>query len=247
MGHGSTMTFTATEEFGVPKVQALMSNLRIIFFETENNVIINEARLDAETSSIEGNAVTMKMGMWDPATSDFKTGEDAYTIVELAQNEAKAISVLVYLDGTTVTNKDVATSGSASMVGNMNLQFASSATLVPMEYADLKDGKSDATSSTIKLNKVTVDEATAEKGISVVQAQSMSTAQGDGFGVILSGAPANSVVTATVGGETLTAQPVVVAGMQGYAFLYAGITSDTEVVISVTEAAAGGEEAGQTE
>ena len=55
----------------------------------------------------------------------------------LTQNQAHALSVLVYLDGTQVTNADVAATGSTSMTGTMNLQFSSSATLVPMEYADL--------------------------------------------------------------------------------------------------------------
>lgn len=58
-------------------------------------------------------------------------------IMALTQNQAQALSVLVYLDGTTVTNADVAATGSTSMTGTMNLQFASSANLIPMEYADL--------------------------------------------------------------------------------------------------------------
>ena len=58
-------------------------------------------------------------------------------IMALNQNQATALSVLVYLDGNEVTNADVAATGSTSMTGTMNLQFASSATLVPMEYSGL--------------------------------------------------------------------------------------------------------------
>ena len=243
MGHGSTMTFTATDQFGVPKVQSLMSSLRIIFFDTETRAIIAQARLNPDTADIEGNAVTMKMAMWDSSSqpAKFKEGADANVITELKQNEAKAISVLVYLDGENVKNADVATSGSQSMVGTMNLQFASSAELVPMEYADLKEGKSDAdTPETITLNKVTVDNATKELGVSVAQAQAMSiTGLGNGFGVILNGVPANGVVKATIGGTTLDAHVVTFSGMRGYAFAYDGVTADTEIVITVTEAAGG--------
>lgn len=53
----------------------------------------------------------------------------------LTQNYKENISVLVYLDGETITNGDVAATMSKSMTGSMNLQFASSATLVPMDYA----------------------------------------------------------------------------------------------------------------
>ena len=58
-------------------------------------------------------------------------------IMSLTQNTAHALSVLVYLDGNEVTNADVAATGSTSMTGKMNLQFSSSATLVPMEYSGL--------------------------------------------------------------------------------------------------------------
>ena len=55
------------------------------------------------------------------------------SITALQQNVATGVSTLVYLDGHNVENKDVAISGE-SMSGTMNLQFASSATLTPMDY-----------------------------------------------------------------------------------------------------------------
>lgn len=54
----------------------------------------------------------------------------------LVQNTAAHVSVLVYLDGSTITNADVAATAAQSMTGSMNLQFASSAPLVPMDYAE---------------------------------------------------------------------------------------------------------------
>ena len=69
-----------------------------------------------------------------------KAGEVRKTdnvIMPLIQNQAAKLSVLVYLDGNAVGNEDVAYSGTTSMTGTMNLQFSSSATLVPMEYTPL--------------------------------------------------------------------------------------------------------------
>ena len=66
-----------------------------------------------------------------------ETEIDDNAIMALTQNTATALSVLVYLDGNLVDNSDVAATGTSSMTGTMNLQFASSANLVPMEYADL--------------------------------------------------------------------------------------------------------------
>ena len=62
---------------------------------------------------------------------------DGDKIMALTQNVATPMSVLVYLDGNKVTNADVAFSAETSMTGKMNLQFSSSATLVPMEYKAL--------------------------------------------------------------------------------------------------------------
>ena len=58
-------------------------------------------------------------------------------IMPLTQNSAHRLSVLVYLDGNKITNGSVAATAATSMTGSMNLQFSSSATLVPMDYADL--------------------------------------------------------------------------------------------------------------
>ena len=58
------------------------------------------------------------------------------TITSLTQNVVSQVTVLVYLDGNVVDNSDVA-NAATSMTGTMNLQFASSAELKPMEYSGL--------------------------------------------------------------------------------------------------------------
>ncbi len=58
-------------------------------------------------------------------------------LMALTQNQAHKLSALVYLDGAQVENADVAAKAAQSMSGTMNLQFSSSATLIPMDYADL--------------------------------------------------------------------------------------------------------------
>ena len=69
-------------------------------------------------------------------TDTFKTGNDA-VITALTQNTAQNVTVLVYLDGNYVDNTMVGATTTTSMTGTMNLQFASDATLVPMEYTKL--------------------------------------------------------------------------------------------------------------
>ena len=72
------------------------------------------------------------------ASENLLNGTDAQQVITaLNQNTAKAVSVLVYLDGENIENADVAATAATSMTGTMNLQFASSANLVPMNYAPL--------------------------------------------------------------------------------------------------------------
>lgn len=73
----------------------------------------------------------------DASTEGQEVIKEDNVIMPLTQNSAHRLSVLVYLDGTKVTNGSVAATAATSMTGSMNLQFASSATLVPMDYANL--------------------------------------------------------------------------------------------------------------
>lgn len=66
-------------------------------------------------------------------------------ITALEENVPKQVTALVYLDGSVVNNSMVAANSSYSMTGVMNLQFASSAELVPMNNQALIDGEEDET------------------------------------------------------------------------------------------------------
>lgn len=97
-----------------------------------------KANLPADAK--EGTAVTVGAYACDTTklvvAETVLTGTDAI-ITALNQNVATPVSTLVYLDGESITNADVAAQAAASVTGTMNLQFASSAELVPMDYSDL--------------------------------------------------------------------------------------------------------------
>jgi hypothetical protein len=138
MGGGSSMTFKATTaDFSNDQVKSLMSAIRIVFFDpTNSNAIIATAKLDVANATLGADGITAKLYLYTmDATGEVKSTDNA--IMALTQNQATALSVLVYLDGNLVGNDYVAATASTSMTGKMNLQFASSANLVPMEYAQL--------------------------------------------------------------------------------------------------------------
>ena len=139
MGSGSNMTFTAAGGLTDAQVGELMGAIRLVFFDPGNGTVIKCAKLATPTkngdewkSNIEFVAVTQ--GENNVIT---ETAVDGNELMALNQNEAHRLSVLVYLDGNKVGNEDVAAQAATSLIGKLNLQFASSATLVPMDYAQL--------------------------------------------------------------------------------------------------------------
>lgn len=135
MGNGSSMTFKSSSgNFTDEQMIALMKNIKVIFFDPSDGTIRANAVLDESSKETTLNGVTMNLKI-----SNTDEGEDN-KIMELTQNTATRLSVLVYLDGENVTNADVAFDSATSMTGSLNLQFASSANLVPMVYSDFKEG-----------------------------------------------------------------------------------------------------------
>lgn len=157
MGHGSTMTYTTLDPNFTPDQMAkLMSCLRIVFFTpdttgTNLGEVLVYAKLDMSKKTINGTEVSAPIMLYtvegnEEVFLDGSTPEKAPVITALTQNTATAVSVMVYLDGEHLTNADVSATVAQSMTGSMNLQFASSAKLVPMENGNLHTpGNSDAT------------------------------------------------------------------------------------------------------
>ena len=147
MGGGSYMSFDvlAGSGFTAANVQSLMSNIRLVFVDTDTDTVIVGAKLETGVINSEGNNVKASVVLCDVNVDEdgylaFGTAktDDNQVITSLTQNEEKHISVYVYFDGVTADNSAVAAIGELSASGKLNLQFASSADLKPMDYSDLK-------------------------------------------------------------------------------------------------------------
>ncbi|MBR3935788.1 MAG: hypothetical protein IKJ57_04500, partial [Oscillospiraceae bacterium] len=144
---------------------------------------------------------------------------DSYEIMPLTQNTAHALSVLVYLDGEKITNADVAATASTSMTGKMNLQFSSSATLVPMEYKDLhingESTETEATEYTVglaegSLEGVTLSDNAAKATANTAYTFKLTAAEGVDVGSVSYsvGGTDKGTLTATDGVYTIPADAV---------------------------------------
>ncbi|MBE6971418.1 MAG: hypothetical protein E7446_04770 [Ruminococcaceae bacterium] len=150
-GAGSTMTFT-TGTISVQAVENLMDCVRVVFIDPTNSAVLGIAKLDEQTITHADNEdgtqnVTATLKLYDytingDGSLDLTAAKSSAALCDMPTNTAKAVSALVYLDGDQVTNADVVNAATA-MTGTLNLQFSSSAELVPMENAALENMAAD--------------------------------------------------------------------------------------------------------
>lgn len=146
---GSGTSFTIPTSTSATDVAKIGKSLRVVFIDTETYTILGVAGLTATGTDLApttdgkyalhmynytvgaNNAITLTGQKMKDVTVDGQTQSVADDkVASLTANTAKGISVLVYLDGNFMD------SSMNGVMGNLNLQFASSATLTPMSYSD---------------------------------------------------------------------------------------------------------------
>lgn len=154
-GGGSYMSFKSTlNTAGAPNlddatITKLMGVIRVAFIDPDTGAIYGIANLDGikrDGDFMKGALKLNDLAATGDANPTFsltrRAGNDGTEakLMDLEQNKAKKLTVIVYLDGPTVTNADVA-NAETSLEGTLNLQFSSSAELKPMENTALRNGK----------------------------------------------------------------------------------------------------------
>ena len=154
-GAGSSMTFKAVTNaqgnalLKDEEVKSLMKSIRVTFLDPNGNGS-QLAVLDMSTAkaTADGIKADLKLGNYvdgnfvpvaNAASTEY---DDSITLAKLNQNQAQSLSVVVWLDGDTVDNGDVA-NAAQSITGSMNLQFSSSVELQPMRNTALSNLKVD--------------------------------------------------------------------------------------------------------
>lgn len=154
-GAGSSMTFKAVTNaqgnalLKDEEVKSLMKSIRVTFLDPNGNGS-QLAVLDMSTAkaTADGIKADLKLGNYvdgnfvPVANAPGTDYDDSITLAKLNQNQAQSLSVVVWLDGDTVDNGDVA-NAAQSITGSMNLQFSSSVELQPMRNTALSNLKVD--------------------------------------------------------------------------------------------------------
>lgn len=136
-GSGSYMRFTS-EVMDTEQLLHLMDTIRIGFLD-DKNTLVGLAKLNVSNYEEQENGVYAPLYLYEYTLEEdgsISTGErrsEDAEIIALAQNTPVVITVVVWLDGDQVDNSMVGHMEEQSMSGVLNLQFASSADLLPSD------------------------------------------------------------------------------------------------------------------
>lgn len=142
-GGGSYMEFAVTDD--IAQSILLMDAVRVGFVDDSGNLLAI-AKLNTSNRQTTDSVIKAPLYLYDFTISEEEDtkgmmvmGERKMTdntITSLQKNMAKAITVVVWLDGDVVDNTMVSATEETSLSGMLNLQFASSADLIPAENSE---------------------------------------------------------------------------------------------------------------
>lgn len=143
LGGGSTMEFTVAGDMTKEQIRGLLQGLYIVFMNSDTGAIYKVAALDPASITVNWAAMpvtaTGTLALYEP---DFgadgtlslggKVGDSVITA--LAEDTELDMTAVVYLSGDAVDSTVFSATQGLSLNGGVNLQFASSVTLTPMDY-----------------------------------------------------------------------------------------------------------------
>ena len=145
LGGGSTVQFTVAGDMTTEQVKDLLQGVYIVFMNTVTGTVYKVAAVDPDNIVVTWlpypATATATLALYEPAfdeagnlTLGRKITGDNKTITTLTADKEYYISAVVYLNGDAVDATAFSATQELSLTGAMNLQFASSVTLTPMNY-----------------------------------------------------------------------------------------------------------------
>ncbi len=138
MGSGSMIQLTETAD-DIDDLSGLLKSLNIVFYNTRTGQIYCMATVDSTSIRTTGGKVQAPLELHNVNISDMGVitpGNRVDRILQMVEDETYYISALVYVNGDTIQGSYVSAQNGTSMTGCLNIQFASSAELRPMDYQD---------------------------------------------------------------------------------------------------------------
>ena len=145
-GSGSCYVFYATPE-NQDRSLKLLEAFKVAFVDGSGK-LLGYAIMDTEHYYANNGRVIVPLVL-DPSQSvnlgtDIN-GETQYGLTMLEQNVATRITAIIYLDGTKLTNQEVL--AASEIQGQLNIQFGSSQSMIPMDNEELENAERRVTAS----------------------------------------------------------------------------------------------------
>lgn len=142
MGGGSTVQFTVAGDMTTQQVKDLLQGIYIVFMDG-NGSIYKVAAVDPNSVEVTWTTfpatATATLALYEPefdGEGNLSLGRKVTdnVITHMDADKTYYISAVVYLNGDAVDSTAFSAAQGLSMKGALNLQFASSVTLTPMDY-----------------------------------------------------------------------------------------------------------------
>lgn len=138
-GGGSTMSFTLAGDLTHEQAARLLQCVYIVFMDTGNGTVYKVAAADPASIETQLDTATADLQLYEPdfaADGSLSLGARVSdgSILSMAKDTAYYVTAVVYLNGDLVDSGMFAPGEALSLEGAVNLQFASSETLQPMDY-----------------------------------------------------------------------------------------------------------------
>ncbi|MCD8046658.1 MAG: hypothetical protein LUE90_08545 [Clostridiales bacterium] len=144
-GNGSVYVLYADTPEQANTVLELMGNMKIAFLDSSNNLLATAVFNTEYSYSSSGKyyiPITIESGGQTYTNED---GTESTGITALVANEAMRITMVVYLDGTNLSNTQVL--AAEEITGNLNIQFGSSVSLDTVGNSELKNATRTVTAT----------------------------------------------------------------------------------------------------
>lgn len=158
-GSGSCYVYYADTPEDQARSLELLKSMKVAFVDGEGNLL---AMADMDTAHFyadNGKVIVPLVLRSDSIAIEDHAGNTTYAITTLERNVPTRITAIVYLDGTQLTNEDVL--ASADIQGQLNIQFGTAVSLVPIENEELMS-KEVFVSANVSDDSFDYDTATSE-------------------------------------------------------------------------------------
>lgn len=161
-GMGSCFVFYADTPSEQSKLMEMMKSFAVVFSNQDGEKIA-KARLDTEHAYINQGKITAPLILEEGVEYQDDLGESQYGIIRMNQNLAQWLTAIIYIDGGNLKNENVL--ATSNIVGQLNLQFGSTAEMSVRNDEELQNEYRTITAEAVSATDAALKSSQSDKPI----------------------------------------------------------------------------------